>query len=256
MSKHDDGLSFIVIPNAGGEPRGISLSRRRIRVLGVVGTVLGVAIAGMAVSWVSMASRAAEADDLAHKVDSLEAYHSRLDDIAQRLVAMELREDTYKRMLGLGGEADSAFWVPRPGGSARGSETLSDGEADTEPTAWPLTVAGAVTQSHFGGASADHPGIDIAVPSGSYVRAAGGGVVVEATEDSVYGLFVLIDHGNGLRTLYGHAQYLVPQRGWTVRRGEVIALSGSTGASTAPHLHFEILKDGRPVDPFSMVTPP
>ena len=256
MSEHDDGLSFIVIPNAGGEPRGISLSRRRVRFLAVAGTVLAVAFAGLAASWVSMARRAAQADDLAHTVDSLETHLTRLDGVAQRLVAMELREDTYKRMLGVSGDADSAFWVPRPGGSAGRSETLSDGEAETEPTAWPLTVAGAVTQAHLGGAGADHPGIDIAVPSGSYVRAAGGGVVVQAAEDPVYGLFVLIDHGNGMRTRYGHALYLVPQRGWTVRRGEVIALSGSTGASTAPHLHFEILKDGKPVDPFSMVTPP
>ena len=256
MSKQDDGLSFIMIPNRGGEPRSISLSRRWIRVLGVAGMLLAAAFTGMAVSWASLARRAAQADDLAHRADSLERYRTRVDDVAQLLVQLENREDTYKRLLGLAGEADSAFWVPAPSGPARGSEALPDGEAETEPTAWPLTVPGAVTRSHLGGAGADHPGIDIAVPSGSYVRAAGGGVVVEAAEDPVYGLFILIDHGNDIWTRYGHALYLVPQRGWTVRQGEVIALSGSTGASTAPHLHFEILKDGKPVDPFSMVTPP
>jgi len=257
MSEHDDGLSFIVIPNGGGgEPRGISLSRRRLRVLAVAGTLLAVAVVGMAASWVSIARRAAQADDLAHMVDSLEAHQTRIEDVAQQLVQMERREDTYRRLLGLAGAADSAFWVPAPSGPARGSETLPAGDAQTEPTAWPLTVAGAVTRAHLGGAGADHPGIDIAVASGSYVRAAGGGVVVEAANDPVYGLFIQIDHGNGLTTRYGHAMYLVPQRGWTVRQGEVIALSGSTGASTAPHLHFEILKNGEPVDPFEMVTPP
>ena len=113
-----------------------------------------------------------------------------------------------------------------------------------------------MTQEHLGGAGADHPGIDIAVATGSYVRASGDGVVVQAGEDPVYGLFILLDHGNGMRTRYGHAMHLIAQRGWTVRQGEVIALSGSTGASTAPHLHFEILKDMKTVDPFSMVTPP
>lgn len=256
MSEHDDGLSLIVIPDGGGEPRSIRLSRRRLRVLGVTGTLLAAAVVGMAASWASMARRAAHADDLARRVDSLETHQTRIHDVAQQLVRIEGREDTYRRLLGLGGAADSAFWVPAPGGPARGSEAPPAGGAETEPTAWPLTVAGAVTRAHLGGAGADHPGIDIAVASGSYVRAAGGGVVVQAADDPVYGLFILIDHGNGVRTRYGHAMYLVPQMGWTVRQGEVIALSGSTGASTAPHLHFEILKNGEPVDPLTMVTPP
>ena len=75
-------------------------------------------------------------------------------------------------------------------------------------------------------------------------------------KDPEYGLFILIDHGNGVRSRYGHASYLVPDRNWTVQQGEVIALSGSTGTSTGPHLHFEILKDGGTIDPLSMVVPP
>ncbi|MXW17981.1 MAG: M23 family metallopeptidase [Gemmatimonadetes bacterium] len=256
MSDRDGGLSLIVVPDSGGEPRSVSLSRRQARVLGVMGSILGIAIAVMAVSWVSMARRAARSDNLAHQVDSLIAHQTRIEHVAERLAQIEGRQDTYRVLLGLGGSADSAFWVPAPSGTGRASETLTAGGAGTEPTAWPLTVPGVVTQAHLGGAGADHPGIDIAVASGSYVRAAGDGIVVEAALDSVYGLFILIDHGNGTRTRYGHALYLISQRGWTVRQGEVIALSGSTGASTAPHLHFEIEKHGEPVDPLSMVTPP
>ena len=256
MSRHNEGLSFMVIPDGGGEPRSIKLSRRRVRVMKVTGALLSVGIVAMAATWVSMARRAAQADDLAHRLDSLTIHQTRIENVARRLAQMEGREDTYKQLLGLSGAADSAFWVPAPSGTARASEALAAGEAGTEPTAWPLTVAGAVTRGHLGGAGADHPGIDIAVASGSYVRAAGDGFVVEATEHPVYGLFILLDHGDGVRTRYGHAMHLIAQRGWTVRQGEVIALSGSTGASTAPHLHFEILKDGKTVDPFSMVTPP
>ena len=256
MSKHNDGLSFMVVPDDGGEARGVHLSRRWFRVLGVTGALLGVGIVVMAATWVSMARRAAHAEDLARQVDSLTTHQTRMDAVVRQLVRIEGRQDTYNQLLGLSGAADSAFWVPAPSGTARASEALAAGEAGTEPTAWPLTVAGAVTRGHLGGAGADHPGIDIAVASGSYVRASGDGIVVEATEDPVYGLFVLLDHGNGVRTRYGHTMHLIAQRGWTVRQGEVIALSGSTGASTAPHLHFEILKNGRTVDPFSMVTPP
>lgn len=252
MPKHEDGLSLLVIPDGGGEPRSLNLSRLRIRVLVVTGAILSVAIVAMGASWVSMARRAAHSDDLAHQVDSLTNELARIEDIAQQLARLEGRQDTYEQLLGLGGAADSAFWVPAPSGAARAGETPLAGEGRTEPTAWPLTVAGAITR----GVADDHPGIDIAVASGSYVRAAGDGVVVEAGKDPVYGLFILLDHGNGLRTRYGHALHLIPQRGWRVRQGEVIALSGSTGASTAPHLHFEILRNERPVDPLTMVTPP
>ena len=257
MSERDGDLTFIVIPAGGSEPRTFEVSRRRLWLLGVLGTFLGVVLVAMAASWVPMTRRAARADDLALQVDTLTLRQTRMEDLARRLKRLEGRQDNYSLRLGVSGSADSALWVPATRASAGGSETLPAGNTTaTEPSVWPLTVAGAVTRSHLGGAAADHPGIDIAVPSGSYVRATAGGVVVEVAEDPDYGLFVLIDHGNGVRSRYGHASYLVPDRGWTVRQGEVIALSGSTGRSTAPHLHFEILKNGRLIDPFSMVTPP
>jgi len=72
----------------------------------------------------------------------------------------------------------------------------------------------------------------------------------------VYGRYVVIDHGQGYATLYGHASLNLVSLGQTVREREVIALSGSTGRSTGPHLHFEILIDGEPVDPLTMVQQP
>jgi murein DD-endopeptidase MepM/ murein hydrolase activator NlpD len=94
------------------------------------------------------------------------------------------------------------------------------------------------------------------VPADSYIRAAGGGVVVGAGDDPVYGRFVTLDHGGGYRTLYAHASETLVEVGQEVRRNEVIALSGSTGRSTAPHLHFEILLNGEAVDPLTMVRQP
>jgi murein DD-endopeptidase MepM/ murein hydrolase activator NlpD len=256
VSKRDGGLSLIVVPGGGSEPRSFEFSRRRLRLLAALGVFLGVAIVAAGASWVPLARRAARTDDLARQVDSLTSRQTRMEQLAQRIDRLEGVQDNYSLRLGVSGSADSALWVPAARASVGGGEALPVDDTATEPTVWPLTVAGAVTRSHLGGAGADHPGIDIAAPTGSYVRAAGGGVVVEAAQDPDYGLFVLIDHGNGVRTRYGHASYLVSDRGWTVRRGEVIALSGSTGRSTAPHLHFEILKNGRPIDPLSMVTPP
>jgi murein DD-endopeptidase MepM/ murein hydrolase activator NlpD len=98
--------------------------------------------------------------------------------------------------------------------------------------------------------------LDIAVPTDSYVRAAGAGTVVDVGEGPVYGRFVVVDHGDGYTTLYGHASMTLVTRGEQVRQNEVIALSGSTGRSTAPHLHFEVLHDGEAVDPLTLVHQP
>ncbi len=72
----------------------------------------------------------------------------------------------------------------------------------------------------------------------------------------MYGFFVVLEHGDGYQTVYAHASAILVERGQVVRRNEVVALSGSTGRSTAAHLHFEILLDGLPVDPLSMVEQP
>jgi murein DD-endopeptidase MepM/ murein hydrolase activator NlpD len=122
--------------------------------------------------------------------------------------------------------------------------------------AWPLAFPGFVTRTQQAGGRANHPGLDIAVPMNSYIRASGPGVVTKAGTDAVYGEFVLIDHGRGLETLYGHASRLLVKPGDRVNRHEVIALSGSSGQSSAPHLHFEVRLDGKPVDPLTYVRQP
>ncbi len=120
---------------------------------------------------------------------------------------------------------------------------------------WPLDAAGFVTRGEVkpGDPAESHSGIDIAVPLGTPVRAAGGAVVEKAGTDSAFGLFVLLQHPGHYETLYGHASRLLVREGDSVQAGQVIALSGSSGHSTAPHLHFEIRLDGKPVDPLTMV---
>ena len=94
-----------------------------------------------------------------------------------------------------------------------------------------------------------HTGMDLAVPSGTPVRAALGGTVTRSQYDSSYGYFVMIDHGSGLTTLYGHNSQLLVSAGQTVQAGDVVSLSGSTGRSTGPHLHFEVRLNGERTDP-------
>ena len=129
------------------------------------------------------------------------------------------------------------------------------GTGPSEPTHWPLDVAGFVTRGDArpGDSVEAHPGIDIAVPTGSPVRAAGGGLVEKAGTDSAYGLFVLLQHPGRYESMYGHASRLLVREGDSVQAGQVIALAGSSGRSTAPHLHFEIRLEGKSLDPLKIV---
>jgi murein DD-endopeptidase MepM/ murein hydrolase activator NlpD len=94
-----------------------------------------------------------------------------------------------------------------------------------------------------------HPGLDLVAKTGTPILAAAGGRVVLAGEKSGYGNAVEIDHGNGLMTRYGHASRIVVHVGDLVLPRQYIADVGSTGRSTGPHLHFEVLVNGAPVDP-------
>jgi murein DD-endopeptidase MepM/ murein hydrolase activator NlpD len=103
------------------------------------------------------------------------------------------------------------------------------------------------------GGSRMHTGVDIGASSGTPIKAADDGVVVMAGPNGGYGNWTLIDHGGGLATGYGHQSSIGVSRGQRVSRGEVIGRVGSTGASTGPHLHWEVRVNGNPVDPMRWV---
>ena len=117
-------------------------------------------------------------------------------------------------------------------------------------------ISGGRLSSSFGprkapkkGASTYHKGIDWAVPTGTAVFASCGGTVAKAGWGSGYGYVVYINHEDGSQTRYGHLSKVLVKAGQTVKQGERIALSGNTGVSTGPHLHFEILMNGKQVNP-------
>ncbi len=119
-----------------------------------------------------------------------------------------------------------------------------------------LPIAGAELTSGFGNrvdpfahSHAFHAGLDFAAPIGTPIASAAGGVVAFAGFKRDYGWVVEIDHGNGLVTRYAHASELLVQPGQVVIPGDRIAIVGSTGRSTGPHLHFEVLRAGDHVDP-------
>jgi murein DD-endopeptidase MepM/ murein hydrolase activator NlpD len=120
---------------------------------------------------------------------------------------------------------------------------------------WPVDGAVRITSGFgprrdpFDGSRQFHEGVDIATSYGAHVKAVESGIVIEAKRHGGYGNMVLIDHGNGRQTLYGHLRKYAVRQGDNVRRDQVIGEVGSTGRSTGPHLHFEVIENGRPVDP-------
>lgn len=99
-----------------------------------------------------------------------------------------------------------------------------------------------------------HTGTDIGMPTGAYIVAANDGVVTKAYYTTGYGNMVMIDHGGGVSTVYGHGSEILVQAGQEVKRGETIMKAGSTGWSTGPHLHFEVRLNGKYVDPLPYIT--
>ncbi len=100
-----------------------------------------------------------------------------------------------------------------------------------------------------------HKGTDIAMPTGAYIIAANDGTVIEAKYSTTgYGNMVMIDHGGGIVTLYGHGSEILVNAGQTVKKGDIIMKAGSTGWSTGPHLHFEVRINGTAVDSLPFIT--
>ena len=223
----------------------------------VAAGVFGAIMAGRWSSDLETPERVAE---LEQRVDSLRLESEKVMELAAALAEME---SSYMQLRGvMSGELEPSagdILLPAIGSVERQRSDSARRAAVDEPgpRLWPLVEPGFVTRA-FGDTSSagegGHVGLDIAVPSGSYIRAAGAGIVDEAGEGREYGRYIRISHGDGLRSLYAHASWVFVTEGDSVGAGEVIALSGNTGRSTAPHLHLEIEQNGEPVDPLPWVS--
>lgn len=148
-------------------------------------------------------------------------------EVSQRILGDKVVEDGVPRVVAIGTKEKPAYMMP---------------------------VEDYVFTSSFGPRwGRTHEGIDLAVPTGTVVAAAADGVVIQSGENGGYGISIYVDHGNGIITRYGHLSQAYAQVGRTVKQGETIGLSGNTGNSTGPHLHFEIRIGDVAVNPASYV---
>jgi murein DD-endopeptidase MepM/ murein hydrolase activator NlpD len=260
MSPKRRSVTFMMHRDGDLKSQSLRLPLWLVRTGVITGSVLSVLVVVGAVLYTPIARTAARVPSLNREIERLRAENEQVHELAATLEEMEARYDQVREVMGADvmrarplDESEQA--VAYPIVVRVPSEEGRYEEGPSAPRHWPLEESGIVTRgtiaSNTGGEP--HSGLDIAIAVGTPIRATGGGVVVQAGEDPEYGLFVLLEHPEGYRSMYGHASRLLVSSADTVAAGQVIALSGSTGRSTAPHLHFEILHEGRSIDPRSLV---
>jgi murein DD-endopeptidase MepM/ murein hydrolase activator NlpD len=219
-------------------------------------------------------------DALTTKVGLLQAHVNRIDALGNMLVSMaglEADEFSFDSVPGVGGPnviSDSEVDMEIDAVLARLNTEIDEREyqlrvlndllidekleQETRPQGRPV-IRGWISSyfgkrtSPFSGKTETHQGVDFAGKAGNDVVSVAGGVITYADEKGGYGYLVEVDHGNGYVTRYGHNQMIHVQVGEAIKRGQVIAKLGSTGRSTGPHVHFEVIKDGARIDPMKFV---
>lgn len=262
MSREEEkkgGLTVMVVPHDRERVRTLRLSGRTVARLKVVGVTAAALIVGGLATFMYLLRQAQEVSQLRREREALLAERVQLEVLLTELEEMGKAYEQIKQMAGvtipipaldsiLAGDGRKPTPDERPPLEQRRVSGASEEWIGTgTPSIWPLTSRGFVT-NRFSGLQ-EHTGIDIAVPSGTPVQAAAGGIVLEAGWDATYGYYVLIQHDRGYTTLYGHCDRLFVEAGESVRRYQIMAYSGNTGRSSAPHLHYEVRQHGVPVDP-------
>ncbi len=261
------GFTIVIHRDGALESRQIRLPQWAARVIVSALVVIAVGVIAAAIAWGPIVSAAARAPILEHQVAELRHENERVNQLARLLDEAEAKYAHLRGMLGVEvmpppvaandstAAVDSGLYVGPPiFARAPNADTGEAAAGPTIPSKWPLAVQSVRTRGLASGDSTEqHSGIDLAVPVGSDVRASGGGIVTQTGTDSSYGLFVLLQHPDEYQTMYGHLSRVLVVRGDRVREGQVIALTGSSGRSTAPHLHFEVRHRGRSVDPLTLM---
>ncbi len=244
--------TLIVMREGQVNSRTLALSRGRVVVFGAV--VL-VALAGTffaAGKWAGDLVSRDRVEVLETEVLDLREENASMAVVAEQVERLEAEYRQLRSVMGgeLGTSRRDILLPPLSEEDATARRMTEEQEAAR--FVWPVVEQGFVTRTFGDTASApgeQHVGIDIAVPAGSYVRTTRGGTVKEAGEDAAYGFFVKVAHDDEVSSLYAHNSWLFVSAGDSVEIGEVIALSGNSGRSTAPHLHVEIEREGVLVDP-------
>ncbi len=271
--------TIIFVPHARARFRKLTISTRLLG-LGAAASV-ALLVAAVAFAWAFFASSRTDRryrlalDENQRLRSTAAALHRRIDGISRQLSDFEARTQRLAIVAGLsdsvrggvggpGAPSGSAASLGEQGNLLASRLTLIEGELSrrsariaSTPTVWP--VHGAVNSGFgiradpFTGQPAFHEGLDISTSRSEPVLATADGTVLRSGWAGEYGKAIEIAHGDRYTTLYGHLEETLVSEGQSVHRGDRVGLVGSTGRSTAPHLHYEVHVDGRAVNPLEYI---
>jgi murein DD-endopeptidase MepM/ murein hydrolase activator NlpD len=253
----------MLISETTAEPRSIRVPSWTLRAVAVVLAAIVILGAMGALSYLQLSGKASLAEDLQNENKILRNYTGRVHQLETDLKTNRLLLDRMMELAGISSGVDTS------GALQSGARDVATGAGqvgarptwehshrvnDTIPRTTPygLPMLGTFSRGFAPDESLGarrHFGIDIAAKEGTPVFATADGTVEFADWDETFGYYLIVDHLEGFKTYFGHNRALLVSVGETVKRGELVALSGNTGRSTAPHLHYEIRLMGEPVDP-------
>jgi len=284
VKSHRRFYRVLVIPDDKDEPTAFDLSVKSIAFLKVVAAILAIHFIIGIVFYVRYYNIQQKNEKLLTVNKKLEDNMSRINELMTQFQALEIDQNKIRNVLGLsnlnGQAASTELLIPEENrtvnnylpeytpGTERSQRNVSEldkynafrnlkrsdnplhDHVKNIPTLLPVDgiLSGDYVNDSEDGPS-QHRGIDIAGNMGDLVRASADGIVIFAGWTYDLGNLMIIYHGDGYYTYYGHNQRLLKQRGSLVKKGEHISMLGNTGISSAPHLHFEIWKDGVSYDP-------
>jgi murein DD-endopeptidase MepM/ murein hydrolase activator NlpD len=246
---HAGAMIIHVQRESGLANRTIILSQRQVKLLRYLGYTVATVLAFGASSWFYLAAQAARVPLLSRRVSHLQHDVRRLDTLQLALSELEGRYQQVQQMLGAPSRGAPPKTIPTTPAADR---TVPD-ESVTLPSEWPLPVSGTLLKAWSDTGADREPGIDLAVPAGTSIRASGAGLVVEVRDDARYGKLVRITHRDGYESIYANASDVRVAPGDRVAAGSAIGLTGGDARSLPAHLHFEVRRGGVDVDPSSLM---
>ncbi len=256
MKKRERYVSFIVAPHHKSDPWQKDISYTSLKRLAYVLAGLLLAAVLLIFNYGHIYWRASQYEAMKNRAREIEQKFTQLQQIKKELSAIRETEGKLKNMLGVSKQPplltineinrSTSFNANTAAGNATPESTAREAPAPVERTTPSIMPVKGWISANM---SVNHNGVDIAAREGDPVMAAADGMVTFAGWDNYFGHQVIIAHGQKFSTMYGHNAKLLVKENQAVRQGQVIALVGSTGQSSGPHLHYEVRTNGRPVDP-------
>lgn len=267
MARRKRFITIQILPEGSGEAWTFRLRRPFFEFLFYANVIALFAAGFGAVKLAQIQGKVLMADHLARRNQELVTRQQRLGQLEEELAAVSEKERAIRQILqaflaptsaDAGGSASSRAQA-EPGAWLENLQTINrrlegrDAALSRErrPNIWPVT--GIVTQrfSTGGGVELRHDGIDIMAEENAVVVSAARGTVTEQGWDNDLGRYVRVNHDFGVETVYGHLSRAIVKPGDQLGKGDPLGVVGNTGRSLGPHLHFEIIFKGRPVDPMT-----